>query len=282
MTGDGSSRTEGLPIVTFIVLAYALSWSTWLPMVAAGQVVRPGMLPTHFPGLLGPAAAALIAAVVSGKAGFRDLWSRLFHIPWANRYFWVLMLSPIGFVVAALALAVALGQRIDLSGLRLYSGLPNLHPVLIFLIVLIVNGLGEEIGWRGFLLPRLQARFGPVMGTALTALIWGGWHTPMFFLIAAYQAMNPVLIVFGFALGLLCGAFVLAHAVARTGGSVPAAAAWHALYNMGTATAVGGLVPALTTTAVMIWGGSLLLWALASAKGRAAITAPSVRLDVRA
>jgi uncharacterized protein len=281
MRQEDPSRAAGRPIVIFIVLAYALSWSIWLPMIAAGQVIRPGMLPTHFPGLLGPAAAALIAALVVGKPALGDLRHRLLHIPWTDRYFWVLTLSPIGFVVAALTIAVIIGQRIDLSGLRLYSGLPALNPVLIFLFVLIVNGFGEEIGWRGFLLPRLQLRFGPIMGTVLTTLVWGGWHAPLFFLINDYQAMTPTLIVFGFGLGLLCGAFVLAHVMARTGGSVPATATWHALYNMGTATAVGGLVPALTTTVVMIWGGGLLAWALTSEKGRTAITVLPVAPDVR-
>jgi uncharacterized protein len=84
--------------------------------------------------------------------------------------------------------------------------------------------------------------------------------------------MPLFVIVFGFGLGLLCGAFVLSYVVARTGGSVTAAAAWHAFYNMGTATAIGGLVPGFTTAAVMIWGAALMIWALISAKGKAAIT----------
>jgi uncharacterized protein len=257
--------------LAFIVLAYALSWSIWIPMVAVGQIVRPGQLPTHFLGLLGPAVAALLAAVLSGKHKLSDLRDRLLQVPWRDPYFWMFLLSPVGFVIVALAITVLLGQSLNLPGLRLYSGLPALHPALILLVVTVVDGFGEEIGWRGFLLPILQERFGPVTGAALTAVVWGGWHAPLFWLIAAYHAMTPMMIVFGFGLGLLCGAFVLAHITARTGGSIPAAAAWHALYNMGTATAVGGLIPALTTTAVMIWGGGLVAWTLFTVKGRAAI-----------
>jgi uncharacterized protein len=264
---DGSTAT-------FILLAYALSWGFWLPMVFAGQVVRQGQLPTHFPGLLGPAVAALIAAKLSGRRATGDLFRRLACLPWRDRSFWLLLLSPVGFVAAALAIAFVVRQSVNFSGFGLYSGLPALHPAAILLLVLVINGFGEELGWRGFLLPRLQLRFGPVIGIVLTAVVWGSWHAPMFWLIAAYHGMTPVLIVFGFGAGLLCGAFVLAHVAARTDGSIPATAAWHALYNMATATAVGGLVPALTTTAVMIWGGGLLLWALVSVKGRAAITVP--------
>ncbi len=278
MRSNGRVGTDRA-IIAFVVLAYAVSWSIWLPMVVAGQIVRPGQLPTHFPGLFGPAVAALVVAALSGKDALGDLSRRFRHIPWSSGYFWVLPFSPIGFVLAALAVAALFRQPVNLSGLRLYSGLPALNPALIFLLVLVVNGFGEEIGWRGFLLPQLQARFGPGTGTVLTTAVWGGWHAPLFWLIAAYQAMTPIMIVLGFGLGLLCGAYVLAHVTARTGGSIPAAAVWHALYNMGTATAIGGLVPVVTTTAVMIWGGSLLVWALVSAKGRAAITATPFRID---
>lgn len=267
--------------MVFIVLAYALSWGIWVPMVVVGQVVRPGQLPTHFFGLLGPALAAPLAAALSGKRTLLDLRDRFLHVPWRDLHFWMFTFSPVGFVIAALAITFLLGQSLNLQGLRLYSGLPALHPALILLVVTVVDGFGEEMGWRGFLLPQLQERFGPIIGTVLTAVVWGGWHAPLFWLIASYCAMTPMMIVFGFGLGLLCGTFVLAHITTRTGGSIPAAAAWHALYNMGTATAVGGLVPALTTTAVMIWGGGLMAWALFSMKGSAAITCISDELARR-
>lgn len=64
---------------------------------------------------------------------------------------------------------------------------------------------------------------------------------------------GPILL--GWALGFLCGAFVLAHVYLFTGHSIFWVATWHAVYNMMVAPAAGqGLPAAIVTTAVMLWG----------------------------
>ncbi|MFG2006811.1 hypothetical protein ACGFNU_47460 [Spirillospora sp. NPDC048911] len=62
------------PIVTFVVVAYALSWVWWLPLALGGHVVVTGASPTHLPGLLGPMLAALlVASAVDGRLGLVTL-----------------------------------------------------------------------------------------------------------------------------------------------------------------------------------------------------------------
>jgi hypothetical protein len=75
-----------------------------------------------------------------------------------------------------------------------------------------------------------------------------------------FRAMTPALIVGGFAIGILCGAIVLAHVCHLTDGSILAVALWHATYNMTSATAAGGgLVAAASTTCVMVWATVVII-----------------------
>jgi membrane protease YdiL (CAAX protease family) len=52
--------------------------------------------------------------------------------------------------------------------------------------------LGEELGWRGFALPRLEQVLPPRSATLVLALAWGIWHAPMFFVVGSLQAREPV------------------------------------------------------------------------------------------
>lgn len=86
------------------------------------------------------------------------------------------------------------------------------------LLLLLVNGFGEETGWRGFALPHLEQRFGAATATLVLAALSAGWHAPMFFL-SDGLVLSPVLLP-GFLLGMVAGAFVLTWLYNRTGGSM--------------------------------------------------------------
>lgn len=241
-------------VAWFCALAFGLAWAWAGALIASGAVVRAGALPTHLPALAAPFLGALIIAPRKGR-----FLARLARWPRGWRA-WALALTPL----PCLALVWPFG---DPAGLRLYSGLPALPVGAVVAIVLVVNGLGEEAGWRGFLLPRLQALCGPRAGTLATGAVWAAWHAPFFALVATYRAMDPVMILFGFGLGILAGAFVLAHLAALAGGGVVLAVLWHGLFNLATATAAGGPAgPILTAVAI---GWALWLW-----RHPAALTVP--------
>ncbi len=267
-------RRPASDIGLFLLLAFGFSWTIWIPMALLGVVVRPGMLPTHFGGLLGPWVAGSMCVVASAPKAARAAWlRRLICLPLGWRG-WMLALVPFLLIAALLVAAMGLGHPIDASALQRFSGLPLLPPLALFAIVLVVNGYGEEAGWRGYLLPRLQARYGAVGGVLVQAAIWIVWHAPLFWIVATYRGMGPAMLVFGFGLGLVLGGFVLAQVSAASRGSVLAAALWHSGYNFGTATEGGALLQAGLSAIVMTWGAALLLWALASPAGRRAITVP--------
>ena len=168
------------PIVLFVVVTFAWSWAWWIPMAMRGEIVRAGAWPTHFPGLIGPWVGALATtAVVDGVAGLRAFASSL--VRWRVDVKWALVaaLSPFAMLlVAFVALRVSGAPLPKLASFEKYSGLPRAPIAIVFLAAVVVNGFGEESGWRGFLLPRLCAKRSPLAATLLLAPIWAAGHMP--------------------------------------------------------------------------------------------------------
>lgn len=241
-------------LTCFFVLTYLLSWAWWLPLAFSGVAVVAGSTPTHIPGLLGPAIAALIVSgTIEGKEAFNDLVRRvlLVRFSWIG---WLAALAPFGFLLIGVVVArIVEGAWPNPSGLGRYSGVPQYGAVAVLSIVFLANGFGEEIGWRGYALPRLQARFGARIGTLILYPIWAFWHLPTFWFLASFMQMNATTIVFGWGLGILAGTLVLANVAKLASGSILAVALWHFAYNAAAATDLGETIPMVTTLCVMAW-----------------------------
>ncbi len=79
---DGVRRR---PTLWFFLFAYAFSWGDWLATLRAGEMVRVGPGPSHFPGLLGPMLAGLlVTAATRGRVGLRDLSGRMAGAAWRS------------------------------------------------------------------------------------------------------------------------------------------------------------------------------------------------------
>jgi membrane protease YdiL (CAAX protease family) len=141
----------------------------------------------YFIGALGPAASALIITRAIG-APIRP-WAKQivkWRVP-ARYYLYALGLPAALFTLVNLELAL-LGQDIDLS--LLDQRLPAYLGT--FLLVVTIGGGFEEPGWRGFALPRLEARHTPVKATLILGLVWGIWHLPLYGL----AFVGPIVFVF--------------------------------------------------------------------------------------
>jgi len=273
------------PLLSFFILSYALSWMYWIPMLVLGLRVAPGSSTTHFPGLLGPAVAAcIVEAACHGATGLGALLRRLILVSRPHWVFWVYSLSPVGFLAAALFVMRVHGVPIPgTQEFARFSGLPELGLPAIVLLVFFIGSYGEEIGWRGFALERLQQRFGPLGGTLLLALLWAGWHLPAFGVVQTYREMTIPMILGGFIFGIACGSLVLARVAHRTSGSVLAAALWHAAYNLTSATSAGGgFIAAFTTTCVMLWALVLLAGELRQSRGASLLSVATAFRQVHA
>jgi len=246
-------------LAAFIALAYGISWAWTFPLAAVGDTIDKGRgWPTHAPALLGPAVAAfIVTGWLSGRTGLADLLARMVRWRMPLRW-WAWTLSPFAFLGIALAIDAVSGTLPTLSDFGRYSGLPAIGVLAVGLLAILVNGFGEETGWRGFALPLLQRRDGALAAALLVTPIWALWHLPYFFTINTYRQMAPASYV-GFVFGLACGSIVLTWLYNGTGGSILACAIWHGVYNLTTATTGGtGTVAAVTTTFVIVQAIALL------------------------
>lgn len=238
-------------VVGYTALAYLISWSCWIPLVVSHRVVEVGGWPTHLPGLLGPAIAALVVtALAMGRSGVRDLARRMFR--WRVGWWWLVAISPLVMLGIALLAEAAGGKPMpSLASFGEFNGFPAWGALSLLGLLVVVNGLGEETGWRGFLQPALQRCMRPRYAMLVVAVIWAGWHAPLFAIISTYRGFTAGTLV-GFAIGLVCGAIVLGWLYNRTG-SILVVAVWHATYNFSSATtAAHGLPAAISTTIVIV------------------------------
>jgi uncharacterized protein len=196
------------PLITFFVLAYAISWVGW-PLYAAG------VWPIPFRAT-GPLIAALIVIPISqGLSGLRELGSRM--IRWRVRWYWYVL--AVGLPLAVLLVTVGLNVALGAEAPSL-AGVGSLSTLLTVFAVRLINPLdgpmGEEPGWRGFALPGLQTTLSPLVTTLILAVLITGWHLPTFLLEGGFQ---PSIFVGG-VVGTVAVTFWYTWLFNHTGGSV--------------------------------------------------------------
>jgi membrane protease YdiL (CAAX protease family) len=174
--GSGSLRQamRKHPLFFFFLMAYAFSWIISIPYVLSAWGILKGNFTFMFilKPFVGPTLAAIImTGITEGKAGLLRLRNRLKQ----RRAGWQWYL----FILLGIPALLLLGIIIQPGTLASFQGLtPALlvsYPVY-FIIVFFGVALPEEIGWRGFALPRMQPRYGPLWGTLLLGVLWCFWH----------------------------------------------------------------------------------------------------------
>jgi len=229
---DSSSRVMQLlrrhPLISFFVMAYAISWTYVIVFLVVWPL--PDTIVTDTPELLGPIVAGFVmTAVMSGRTGVRQLLRRF--VMWRVRgvwYLYALLGIPALYFIGVALVPGALGSfKVPSLTVSL------LYPVL-FLVVLVLDGpLLEEPGWRGFALPRLQARWGALLGAVILGVMWAGWHAPQYFT-KTFAAANGGLSVSGvivFLLAVVSFSVLITWAFNHTGGSLLIAILIHTAIN---------------------------------------------------
>src|SRR5690606_27605256 len=129
--------------------------------------------------LLGAYAPSIVALLLTlyldGTAGVKNLLKRL--VMWRVGFLWTLLALVIGPVIYALAVFIYAGNGGVLGAVNV--GLLPWIPV-VFLFSVLLGPLAEELGWRGFVLPCLDAKNKFISSSIIIGLIWGAWHIPLF------------------------------------------------------------------------------------------------------
>jgi uncharacterized protein len=234
--GAGRTTSDVRTFSIFVGLTFALSWAwTWPVVISGAEVSRGAGWPTHFPALLGPAVAAfLTTAWTRGRIGVKDLLLRMGRWRFPLRW-WAVTLSPLAFLVVGVLVQGLVGDLPAFGDFGRYTGLPDIGVLGVAVLAIAINGFGEETGWRGFAVPTLLPRFGPLGAALVVFPVWALWHLPYFLLLQSYRSFNLFTLV-GFLIGLAYGSIVLTWLYLGTGGSILAVAIWHGLFNMATAT----------------------------------------------
>jgi membrane protease YdiL (CAAX protease family) len=239
------------PLGAYFLVAYAVSWSIAIPLALQGQGLLVDRLPRalHYLTAFGPAVAALLVARLLGAPRTVQPKLEARSILWWTIGFGSPLLL---FVIAGVAARLA-GETVPMwSSLGHVNFLPDLG-VAAWGLWFLTSGCGEEFGWRGFALPCLQRTHPAMTSSVLLAIGWAGWHLPAFFYLPGYNAFAWYLLP-GFFLGLLAGSIVLTWLYNSSGGSVLAAALWHASFNFVTASPnADGLLAAVTIILVIVW-----------------------------
>ena len=220
------------PLVSYFVLAYLLSWLLWVPLAIVNSIskVPEELFLLLFVGIWGPTVAGFIMTrVVEGKDGIRKLLRR--YLDWRVGFQWYLVMffvMPV-LIVAAMAIYALQGNAIGQFA-------PGAWPLAFLgaLPAVLFGPLGEEGGWRGFALSRMQDKYGAFWGSILLGIVHTFWHLPLFWLPGGTPIVDGDVTLVGVASFLsvvTIGTFVYTWVFNHTRGSMLIAVLLHLGFN---------------------------------------------------
>lgn len=242
-------------LAVFFLLSFAISWGIWLPLYSRHLGVHTiSPFPyQHAFGALGPMIAALLTSAMYG--GRKELTGMLLQMIKPGAFYpLIALLSP--FALAILAMIPPLISNTSLASLSALlhnNEFPNFGIVTLFLYNLVFFGFGEETGWRGFALPRLQRRFSALQSAMLLTVPWAAWHLPLFLYRPGYMSMD-IAGVTGWILSLLTGSVLLTWFYNSTRGSILVCAIFHACIDIPFTAPLPASVTGTTGMLITLWG----------------------------
>lgn len=244
----------------FFALAYLLSWFIWLPLyLPVFGITGLPVLPYHHGiGGLGPLLAAFICTYYFNKQqGVKELVNKMFLLEkWP--YIIIALFAP--FILYCLAAGInylQTGSWVDFSQVGKSKEFPEFNLITFLIYNLLFFGFGEEVGWRGFALPRLQQKYNALVSAAILTLFWAIWHWPAFLYRPGYVEMGMAGVI-GWVLSLFTGSVLLSWLYNSTKGGLFACVVFHSAIDIAF---TGG---AVNTNITNIMGMLITVWGLAT------------------
>ena len=259
------NKINKYPLLFYFLSAYLISWVLWMPLYLPYFGIKglPQWRYHHASGALGPIAAAfLLTGYEQGQKGIRELIRRMFR--WKVSLLWhaVAFLFPLLLLaISAFLHALLTRQSLDLNGAGVSREFPQFGALEFLLYNIITFGYGEETGWRGYALPRLQRKYTALQATILLTIGWALWHIPLFFYRPGYLQMEISGII-GWFFSLLMGSILLTWLYNSTRGSILICAIFHAIIDIVfTSDVASQEVIGYTGVFITVWGILVLLLA---------------------
>jgi len=246
------------PLFWFFGLAYALSWGFWIPeaLAAWGVPLPPALLQflsgPFNPAAFGPLIAALALRLTFGGRKETLRWLRdSLHLRFNAIWLLPTLLLPLLIFGGGVLGSILMGATpLDRS---ILSNPP--YALIGFLVILFTAGpFQEELGWRGYALPRLQRRFSPLGASLVVGVLWWLWHLPLVFIPGKFMTQDPLLFL-ALSLEFILVSILFTWIYNRTQGSVLATMLFHAAMNA----SIWVFLPSMTINATLLACTVLLL-----------------------
>ncbi len=208
-------------LILFFILAFLFPWLIWGTSIAQNKGILQFHLPQSLAFWIGLTLATYIAVFATGgNKAFKDLLSRL--IRWRVNFIWYFIALFTTLIISLLSI----GVQLLIGGSHQFSpdfSISTLAPTLLFQIFFF--WFTEETAWRGFALPRLQAKFNALTASLILGVLWGLWHIPLIFIPGSFQSTVPFI---GFILSAIATSIMITWVFNNTRGSVLLAGLFHA------------------------------------------------------
>jgi membrane protease YdiL (CAAX protease family) len=244
-------------LFTYFGFAYLFSWIIWLPLY--GHIFGLNNLPAlpfqHAVGGLGPLIASFLCTwIFLKKDGVKKLLAKCFQIK-PLIYLAVALFSPFMLAFIAMVISYFINQTpINFSGLLTTKEFPQFNLLTFFIYNLLFFGFGEEVGWRGFALPRLQNKLNALTASIVLTLFWALWHLPLFFYRPGYTSMEFAGIT-GWVFSLLTGSILLTWLYNSSRGGILICAVFHSTIDIAfTADIAGKNIINYMGFLITVWG----------------------------
>lgn len=259
-TSTSSTSNLSSPWIYFAA-TFAWTWSLWILALLLGLSMDTAAgFAMLLLGVLGPMVTGIgFTYLTYGQEGRRDYWRRVidFRRIGARWYLVILLFAPILNVLAALLdmLLGGIGATWGDAALNFVVAPLSIIPSILFATLI---PFIEELGWRGYVLDRLQAKWSALLSTLILGSVWSLWHLPLFFVEGTYQANLGVgtLEFWVFMIGVIALSFPFTWIYNNTRRSTLAVILFHAMVNF------TGEVIAITERADVI---ATTLWIVAAA-----------------
>ncbi len=233
-TTSPNSLASKYPILLFIFLVYALTWPFFIVEVLASYEMLPFELPMPImilQGFMPGLAAVIVTGLISGKVGIRALLSKLLIIRVGFRWYAFALFSLALVCVTAIALNNLFGtSTVPFLSTKMppFSGAIELLVNIVVLLIFSAIFNSEELGWRGFVLPRLQSKYNALTSSLILSIPWLFFHLPLFFKLGSSQADSSFI---AYGIGIMAQTVIFTWMYNNTRGSVLLATLLHASSN---------------------------------------------------